>query len=262
MVGHGRFCSKLDDAGSIAVISSTCSTPAWASSRFIAYVVASIPIVAGRNTISKTWNRKTVRWLLWWYTLYPFMILWLFHPQFDYSPPDFFWHQQETLVKAIVRYDFNDKCQLNSVQNPCWLMIIGDYTTQYIGGSMGILIIQERGTPMSQPGFKWNKRGILWPLLNWISLPLPLWVPSSHCYDIPQAVACLATSGWQLLEVQIGIGKRWGRWAILRFADDYLSFPLGKSPLGESVGDMFLFLGGFLSKSKYRRKKLQQPQWW
>ena len=38
-------------------------------------------------------------------------------------------------------------CNMSSVHNPCWLMILGDYTTQYIGS----VIIQERGIPINQP---------------------------------------------------------------------------------------------------------------
>ena len=43
---------------------------------------------------------------------------------------------------------------MSSVQNPCWLMMIGDYTTLYI---LGIAII--RGIPMNQPGFNGMREG-------------------------------------------------------------------------------------------------------
>jgi hypothetical protein len=45
--------------------------------------------------------------------------------------------------------------QLSSVQNPCWLMIIVDYTTQYIGDSNN----PKRENPINQP-VQWNDRGI------------------------------------------------------------------------------------------------------
>ena len=42
---------------------------------------------------------------------------------------------EEPQGAAITKRDCE---QLSSVQNPCWLMTIGDYTTQYVG----IIIIQ------------------------------------------------------------------------------------------------------------------------
>ena len=41
---------------------------------------------------------------------------------------------------------------LSSVQNPCWLMIIGDYTTQYN---------PRTGNPYQPTRIQWNERGIL-----------------------------------------------------------------------------------------------------
>ena len=51
---------------------------------------------------------------------------------------------------------FPSSYHVSSVQNPCWLMFIRDYTTLHILGYIGdCFIIQERGIPFLTR-IKWN----------------------------------------------------------------------------------------------------------
>ena len=54
--------------------------------------------------------------------------------------------------------------QVSSVQNPCWLMIIGDYTTQYIGDYNNPIAIRK--SHFKPTRIKWNGREIYFTLLT------------------------------------------------------------------------------------------------
>ena len=57
---------------------------------------------------------------------------------------------------------------MSSVQNPCWLMIIGDYTTLCIGDSNNLI----RWNPYKPTSISWNDRGIL-NTAQMMNCPLP-----------------------------------------------------------------------------------------
>ena len=56
----------------------------------------------------------------------------------------------------VIGVAFPSSYHVSSVQNPCWLMFIRDYTTLHILGYIGdYFIIQERGIPFLTR-IKWN----------------------------------------------------------------------------------------------------------
>ena len=113
-----------------------------------------------RHQKLQTVGRSTKRWQLWcsfllkeceWFSIIHWCII-KYHKIMIYH--DISWYI--IIHMMVIGGAFPSSYHVSSVQNPCWLMFIRDYTTLHILGYIGdCFIIQERGIPFLTR-IKWN----------------------------------------------------------------------------------------------------------